>query len=151
MATVIRSIYDGQQDIVSQASGLDCSKDKGRTKQSMKDECDINKITARYERTGALPDMIREDPQYGDFSDVPSFQEALHLVSLAETQFGALDARVRARFENDPAQFLAFATDPANLGEMVKLGLAVERPSPTPSPAASSAPGDPASGGAVKA
>jgi phage internal scaffolding protein len=147
--TTIRHIYDGKQDEVSQLTGLDCSKDgKGRTKQSAAAECDINQITKRYERTGVLPDLIKTNPQYGDFSAVPDYMEAMTIVSLAEEQFSALDAHVRARFGNDPANFLEFATNQANMGELVKMGLAVEKqPDPTPSPAAPAvAPGAPGKG-----
>lgn len=133
----IRHIYDGEQDSVSQITGLDCSVDKGRTKQSFTEESDINNIVKRYERTGALPDLIAENPRYGDFSDLPTYQDSLHIVSFAQEQFAALDAPIRSRFANDPAQFLDFASNPANLDEMVKLGLATKKVvDPTPSPAA---------------
>lgn len=152
MPTVIRHIYDGKQDEVSNATGVDFTGKVSLTKQSFKDDSDINNITKRYERTGALPDMIKENPKYGDFSSVPTFQEALEIVSLAEEQFNALDAHIRIRFQNDPAQFLAFATDKRNMSEMVKMGLAVEvQPEPTPSPAASAvAPGKAPAEGATK-
>ncbi|QXP08414.1 MAG: internal scaffolding protein [Arizlama microvirus] len=105
----------------------------GKTQQSGKEECDINNILKRYEKTGILPDMIKTDPRYGDFSSCPEYQEALNIVELANTQFNALDAHARRRFDNDPAKFLEFAENPANLGEMVKLGLATEiKPIPAP-------------------
>lgn len=101
---------------------------KSMAKQSFKTECDINHIMKKFEKTGILPDLIKQDPQYGDFSDVPSYHEAVNLVHKAHEQFDALSAKVRARFENDPAQFLAFATDPKNGQEMVKMGLATPTP-----------------------
>lgn len=97
----------------------------GRTVQAEKDSCDINKILERYTRTGQLPDMIRREPRYGDFSEVPTFQEALEVVQRAETQFAGLSARVRERFHNEPAEMLAFCSDPKNAEEMIKLGLAL--------------------------
>lgn len=96
------------------------------TKQSFKDECDINNILKRYEKTGSLPSMILENPQYGDYSDVPSYQDALHIVMKAEDQFSSLSAKLRERFDNDPAKFLAFADDPKNKEEMDELGLTRE-------------------------
>jgi len=136
MPISIRHQYDGLQDQISDETGLKCL-DPSRTKQSFKDDSDINNITKRYERTGQLPDLIKVEPRYGDFSDVPSYQESLHIVNHANEQFHALDAHLRSRFNNDPSEFLAFATNPASLAEMVKLGLAVEKPQdPTPSPAA---------------
>ena len=122
----VRHCYDGLQDQISQLTGLDCTGDPGCTKQADAEDCDINKILARYAKTGVLPDLIKANPKYGDFSDVTSFMDACAIVSLAEEQFAALDAPIRKRFDNDPAKFLEFASDPKNVSEMVKMGLAVE-------------------------
>lgn len=153
MNLVIRSQYDGLQDEISHETGLDCSKTPSLTKQSAKDECDINVITKRYEKNGGeLPNLIKAEPRYGDFSNVPDYLQACELVLLANSQFDALDARLRARFGNDPAQFLAFTHDERNLPEMIKLGLATEKqqtppPSqPVPAPATPSVT-EPAAGG----
>lgn len=107
--------------------GLECP-EKGRTKQSFKKECDINTILKRMEITGALPEMIKGNPQYGDFSTVQSYQDSLNTVMFANEQFAALPAKVRNRFSNDPASFLAFTQDPANFKELVKMGLATATP-----------------------
>jgi len=95
----------------------------GMTKQSFKDECDINSIVKKALRNGLLPDG-NVNPIYGDFSDVKEYQEGLNIVLRAESQFNSLPAHVRSKFENDPAKFLEFATDPSNKAEMVSLGLA---------------------------
>lgn len=63
-----------------------------------------------------------------------SYHEAKNLIINAENQFNSLDAAVRIKFENDPAQFLSFVEDPKNAQELVKLGLAVAIPE-APSPA----------------
>lgn len=102
--------------------------EKTRTHRYMKDECDINMIMKKFEKTGQLPEMIKNNPQYGDFTDAPDYQTALHTVMHAQEQFANLSAKVRNRFNNDPAEFLEFATNPENLKEMVKMGLAEERP-----------------------
>lgn len=100
-----------------------------RTKQSDAESADINFIVSRHTamEIALMGDTDRQ--MYGDFSDVGSFQEALEIVNFAQQQFNGLDAKVRARFNNDPAQMLEFVGDPANQDEMVKLGLAVARPS----------------------
>lgn len=113
--------------------GIDCSNDVPLTKQSELQESDINFLMSRYERTGLLPEMIRKDPRYGDFSDPVSYQDSLNLVQHAQEQFDSLDAHIRKRFGNDPAEFLAFAEDPSNAGEMVRMGLATARPTLPPS------------------
>jgi len=108
------------------------------TKQSFKEECDVNSVMRKFQATGVHPNFNPIDPIYGDFSDVNDYQTSLNLVLHANAQFEGLPAAVRDRFQNDPSQFLQFAADPKNGREMVKLGLAVERPnlvSPSSQPA----------------
>lgn len=85
--------------------GLDCSKDEKMTKDSFKEECDINVIMARYKRTGALPQNYRH-PVYADVSEVPSYMEALEVVRQAEEAFYSLPAETRLECANDPAVFV---------------------------------------------
>lgn len=131
----IRSKYDGKSKrTVAQPSGL------SRTKQSHKDECDINHIMRRYEKYGVLPSLIASNPRYGDFSSVEDYQTSLNKVMLANEMFQALPSKVRLRFNNDPQAFLAFAVDPKNIAEMREMGLApkaavpdrVDPPKPSP-------------------
>jgi len=105
------------------ASDLSCAGDKGVTKQADLKDCDINLIMRRYEKTGILPDLIVKNGRYGDFSEVPDYQEAVNIVKHADEQFQALDVTIRNRFANSPEQFLAFATDPKNMDELEKMGL----------------------------
>lgn len=106
--------------------GLDTGSDTP-TKQSEKDACDINKIMERYRATGLLPDLIQREPQYGDFSDAATFMEAMDIIAVANAQFSALPAKVRERFGNNPAEFLAFVEsaedDPEATRELVRLGV----------------------------
>lgn len=101
------------------------------TKQSEAEACDINVIMKRYEATGFLPQSDGRTPQYGDFSTMETFQEALHIVSSANASFYALPAEIRARFQNDPAQFLGYVEegmrDPKVNQELVDMGLAMPR------------------------
>lgn len=113
--------------------GVDCSNLPSLTDQSQAAECDVNTIMDRFLKTGVLPGVDAER-LYGDFTSVPDFQEAQNIMRQATTQFASLDARLRRRFDNNPAEFLAFATDPKNGEELVKLGLATASPKP-PSPA----------------
>lgn len=104
-------------------TSIKCKPGEGRTKQSFKDECDINKIMNRYVKTGQLPAMQRKNPQYGDFSSALDFQAAQDIVVKAREQFEALPAKVRSRFKNEPSEFLRFMEDPENVKEMESLGL----------------------------
>lgn len=102
-----------------------------RTKLSFQGECDINSIVKKYNQTGTLSHVIRQDPKYGDFTDVKSFSEALEVVRFAQEQFDLLPAETRDRFFNDPKVFLKFAEDPKNRSKMIDLGLVAEEPQKT--------------------
>lgn len=95
---------------------------QGRTKQSFKDECDINVIMGRYMKTGVLNFVNRFAPQYSDVSGI-DYQEAMFTVAQARSMFQQLPAQIRDQFRNDPAQFLDFVHDPANAAEMAQMGL----------------------------
>jgi len=114
---VFRKVYEE-----SDSPGLACR--GGRTKQSFKEQCDINWIMERYNKTGQFPDLVKREGKYGDFSSAGTYQEALNVVRHAEIQFASLSSAVRERFLNDPARFLEFVGDPSNVDEMVELGLA---------------------------
>jgi len=115
-----RAQYDERPTLKSDIS---FAGDKGVTKQSDLKDADINAIFKRFERTGQLPTMIAKEGRYGDFSAVPDYQEAVTIVRTAEEQFANLDATLRNRFENDPAKFLEFATNPENMDQLENMGL----------------------------
>lgn len=98
------------------------------TKQSFKEECDINCIIERARLGQDMSSVVRDRvAQYGDFTNVPSFQEALNLVNRANGMFMSLDASIRERFANDPSRMIAFLQDVKNYDEAVKLGLVVPK------------------------
>lgn len=95
------------------------------TKQSFKDECDINNILSQYKQSGIIS-HINAQAAAGRYIDLPEsvdLQEAFALVEQATGAFASLPAKVRDRFHNDPALFLAFCEDPKNADELVELGL----------------------------
>jgi len=98
---------------------------KAKTQQHAKNECDINQIVKKIQKTGQFPELIAKNPQYGDFSETPSYQDALNTVLIAEEQFMALPAIARKQFNNDPQTFLDYVHNPETKAEdLVKLGLA---------------------------
>lgn len=94
------------------------------THQSMAPECDINRIMLKWQKTGVIEHRNEFQGQYGDFSEVPTYQEAMDKVIRGQEVFMTLPSTVRKQFENDPGQFLEFATDPKNHDQMVEMGLA---------------------------
>lgn len=94
----------------------------GRTKQAMKDECDVNLIVARYVRDGLVTHLAKGQPRYLDVSEVGDYRSAIEQVRAVEDFFDALPAKVRAYFQNDPAAFLDTMSDPAKAVQLDKLG-----------------------------
>lgn len=97
------------------------------TKQEFTDECNVNNILKKYEKTGLIDHLNRYQGQYGDVALAVDYQEALNTVMEAEEMFMSLPSSIRNRFDNDPAAFLAFTENPANEAELIEMGLAHPR------------------------
>ena len=121
--TNFRTAYSGVY-----RSGISFDPSTRIVKGSFKDECDINRIMAKYQRTGQLPEVRSRAGQFVDVSAMPEYLDALNLVIEAQDTFAALPAEIRRECSNDPAVFLDRCNDPSWL---VKHGLAS-----TPLPAA---------------
>ena len=123
-----RGVHDGQS-----------FNEPSLTQQHFKDDCDVNKIIDRYTRTGVVPAELinRSSGVYGDFSDVGDFFDAQQRVANAVQNFESLPSNIRRRFNDDPAQLIAFCNDSKNYEEALKLGLVRKRevvPDPAPVP-----------------
>lgn len=127
---MFRKPYDGKR----YRSTLDCSNKPSVTKQSFAKQCDINHIMARYRKTGLVDHVSQFKGDYSDLTDVPSYQEAMNKIILAKDCFSSLPSDIRKHFDNDPAQFLAFVSDPNNVDAMVEMGLATRREVPAAVP-----------------
>ncbi|QCQ85124.1 internal scaffolding protein [Blackfly microvirus SF02] len=146
LAKVVRFDGDGLQKQVSDATGLDFSASPSLTQQHFADETDVNNIVARFEQTGLWPETTGFEPRYGDTTLLPEFHEAQNLVAQAHNSFSMLDANVRRRFNNDPAEFLAFVSEPGHDDELRALGLlnpVPEAPAPVPTPPGADGPQEP--------
>lgn len=119
---LIRTYYDGLQAVFSDGTAT-LNLEPSLTKQEFQDECDINSIMAKFEKTGEILHSNEVTPRYGDFTLVPDYQSALNFVAESEAMFASLPSKARDRFANQPEQFLAFVSDPANIPEMKALGL----------------------------
>lgn len=140
-APFVRSPYNYDVDQASDESGLKCG-DVSLAVQDQRDEVDINTIVRRFGLTGQLPDNVSA-PTYGDFTGVHDYHSAMNAVAKANEAFEEMPAEVRARFQNDPAAFVAFCSDDKNREEAVKLGLVFAKEAPvgvTPQPVAETPP-----------
>jgi len=116
--------------------------DSPYTKQSFKDECDINTIMAQYQFTGELPNLNERAPQYLDATNF-DFAEAMNEIAEAQSLFQDLPSAIRNKFENSPAKFLEFCSQEKNRPELDEMGLLrplEERVVPYPFPDPSKAP-----------
>jgi len=104
------------------------------TIQSQKDDADINTIVRRFGLTGQLPQGVRV-PALEGFVEAFDYKSAMLAIIEADRSFMAMPAEVRSRFNNDPAAFVDFCADEANLDEMRRLGLAVPKAENAPPPA----------------
>lgn len=102
------------------------------TKQSHKDETDINLIMRKYQKTGLVSFVNERQPQYMEAPEI-DFQTAMQIVTQANEMFADMPSSMRKRFHNDPGEFMEFVHNPDNAEEMVKLGLASPPTLPEPS------------------
>lgn len=104
----------------------DNPKSVGRTQQHFKDEANINKIVARYNKSGLLTDPAIEPthmPQFGDFSNVVDFQTMQNKMVEIKDYFMSLGADIRKMFDNNPQNLMTWVQDPANLKQARELGI----------------------------
>lgn len=98
------------------------------TRQEFADECDINVLMAQYEKTGVINHFNDGTPQYLDITEMPDdLMGSLAVMKEAESAFMRLPAGVRKEFDNDPLQFVEYATDPNNLDTLREWGLAAPK------------------------
>lgn len=140
-------------------TGLSFPEDSPVTRQEFRQECDINYILSQYELGYEITHINQAAPQYMDCS-AETFREHMDYIAGAFSMFEELPAKLRARFKNDPAEFLEFCSHEKNRPEMAKLGLLSEEyaaryitpqgsdvtppPAPPKAPAASAAETPPA-------
>lgn len=144
----VRTPYNYDTMAASDESGLLCE-DPSLAQQHMKEETDINNIVERWTRTG-IPPEVNATPQYGDFTGVSDYHSAMNAVIAADQAFMTLDAKTRAKFDNDPAKLLAFLSDEKNREEAIELGLVAKPSMQDLSIGATSAPHDAGAGAPVE-
>lgn len=120
----MRAGFGYDVDEASREAAIDCSAavEPSRTQQHFAEEVDINTIVRRFGLTGELPKNVPL-VMHGDFTNVVDFRSAMDLVVSAREAFMEQPAAVRARFHNDPQEFLDFTSRSENLDEAIKLGM----------------------------
>jgi len=73
------------------------------TRQSFKDECDVNQIVKRYTETGMINHIPRTTPQYGDAPEGDFLEAAIVNADIAsQIEAGDLDLDALNASEPDP-------------------------------------------------
>lgn len=109
----------------SDASGVEGG--VSSTVQADMADADINTIVRRFGLVGEMPEALGI-PQYGDFTGISDYRSALDAIGYAQEQFAQIPAEIRAKFQNDPGEWMSWIHDPANVREAISLGFAVEIP-----------------------
>lgn len=112
--------------VADRHQGTDIDTGVSMTKQSFREESDINQIIKRFEKTGMITVAQREG-FFGDVSDIRDYKEAVDLVQRADALFMEMSAEIRARFDNDPEKMVLFLDDEANRAEAEELGMIARR------------------------
>lgn len=111
--------------------------EEGKTKQKVGVEYDINKIVAKYKKTGQMPSLKfngfnlteGDNGQVIDLTTVGDYQECQNRIAKAQEMFDRYPAMIRRRFDNNIENFVGFMTNiknTENLEEAIRLGLVDE-------------------------
>jgi hypothetical protein len=92
------------------------------TDQSYKKSCDINNIVKSFMKNGNLP-TTNKIAHYGDFSEVPTLEEAFNISQNAAEAFYALPAALRKELDNDASKLELWLSDEKNHEAAIKHGL----------------------------
>lgn len=98
------------------------------TQQHLKDSTSVTSILERYHKTGEFSHVNHAEARYGDFSQFSDLRDAIHRVKNAQSQFDAIPAQIRSKFNNDPAQLVEYLQNPSNDDEAITLGFKVRAP-----------------------
>jgi len=118
---IIKSNYNrfkSQTEIVEKA--------EPRTKQSFKEECDINNIVRAY-RPNQNGTRIY---QFDDYTNVDFF-EMQNSVAAGTEKFLELPSHIRKKFDNNVGNLIRFINDKNNKTEAITLGL-IDKPQEQP-------------------
>lgn len=114
---VFKTGYGERQRVKTEPKG------ESLTQQHFAQDADVRNIIKQYDKTGLIANVQKGVAQYGDYSEVNEYREALDLVNDANEMFADLPAELREMFQNNAGTFLEFATNPENNSKMIELGL----------------------------
>lgn len=93
------------------------------TKQSFKQECDIQSILKQYQKTGVITHVQNSRPTYADLPSNLDYQQSMNTLIIAREAFAGLPAKIRDHYGNDPERFLGAFYDPEQADYLREVGL----------------------------
>lgn len=116
-------MYEVQKRGATERPVVDQSGEVSRTKQSFREEVNINSIVRKYRSGVLVTHLNNKAPMYGDVSHALDLQAALNLVHEAEESFMDLPPEVRKAAQNDPVRLLEMLATEEGTQELVEAGL----------------------------
>ncbi len=110
-----RNTYSPRVSVVSPAGHTPAQ-------QQFKEDCDINTIMKRYNKTGLIDHVAQHQPEYG-FATPQQYHQSMNIIAQAESMFNDLPSGLRNEFQNNPQAFLEFVQDPKNAERAKELGI----------------------------
>lgn len=110
---------------------IDWTGKKKLTEDSHLPEANINQIIKRHGADLIHKVAMLKQPEMR-FDDVTGndFQEAMDIITKAQSTFDDMPSALRKQFENSPAKFLDFVQNPDNKERMYEMGLAIKPQEP---------------------
>lgn len=125
--TTIRTFLDPKKVTI------DFDPKEGKTEQHHGKTVNINRIIAKYQKTGLIDHIATYEAVYADVSGA-DFQQAMNTVINAENMFADLPAPIRDYYGGDPAVFLDAVQTDEGVQELSTLLNPVLQGEPMPTP-----------------
>ncbi len=93
----------------------------GRTKQSFKDETDINKLLVKAAKGDSISHLAKHGAVYGDFSDVDDLLTSQARLQRGQRIFDELPGELKREFNQNAGAFFNFVNDPANRNDLARV------------------------------
>ena len=120
--------YDRPPRVVADVGG------ESMTQQQFAQECDINYIVKRAQRTGTIPVVSTQEMQFGAL-DEDTFKARMDKMAEIKSYFECLPSEIRLHYQNSVNEFIAAMNTEEGVEEGRKLGII--SPAVNPAPVAS--------------
>lgn len=104
---------------------------KSMTQQQFAQECDINYIVKRAQRTGTIPALPTQEMLFGTLSE-DTFKQRMDQMAEIKSYFECLPSEIRLHYHNSVNEFIALMNTEEGIEEGRKLGIISPAGTPVP-------------------